>query len=106
MVFHILGTGVPSNLCNAYDLAAPTQTTVYGSSQFGWNFPSARLVVLSETLLKTRSSSWNVRDFTLLLYRFANLYWYDAMRIVAASRSLSAISRSLVTASALASLGI
>ena len=98
--------GVSSSLFNAYDLAAPTQTTVYGSSQCGWNFSSARLVVLLETLLKTRSSFWNVRGFTLLLYRFANLFWYDAIRTVAASQSLSAISRYLVTTSALASLGI
>ena len=54
-----------------------------------------------KTLLKTRSSVWNARNFTCLLYRFVSLCWYDVIRIVAASRSSSIISKSLVTASLL-----
>ena len=73
MAFHILGTGVLSSLFNAYDLVAPTRTTVYGLSQFGWNFLSVGLAVFSKPLLKTRSLSLNVRGFTHLLYKFANL---------------------------------
>ena len=106
MTFYILSIKVPSSLLNVYDLVAPTRTIVYGPSQFGWNLPSAGLAVFSKILLKTRSPSWNVRGFTCLLYRFANLCWYDTIRTTAASRSSSAISRSLVTASALAFSGI
>ena len=73
MVFHILGIGIPSNLFNAYDLAALTRITVYGPSQFGWNFLFAGLAVFSKTFLKTMSLSWNVHSFTSLLYRFFNL---------------------------------
>ena len=106
MAFHILGTRVPSSLFNAYDPATPTRTTVYGPSQFGWNFPSARLAVFLKTLLKTRSPSLNVHGFTHLLYRFFSLCWYDAIHTAIASRSSSTISRSLVTASALTCPGI
>ena len=98
MTFHILVTRVMSSLFNAYDLAAPIWTTVYGPSQFGWNFLSAGLEVFSKTLLKTRSPSWNVCGVTHLLYRFVNLCWHDAMHTAAALRSSSIISRSLVTA--------
>ena len=55
--------------------------------------------MFSKTLLKTKSRSRNVHSFTHLLYRFVNLCWYDAIRIAAALRSSSAISRTLVTAS-------
>ena len=103
MSFHILGTGVPSRLFNEYNSAAPTRTTLYDPSQFGWNFPSVGLAVFSKTLLKAMSLSWNVRGFIRLLYKFANLCWYDSIRITAALRSSSAISRSLATALALAS---
>ena len=106
MTFHILGTKVPSSLFNAYDLAAPTWATVYGSSQFGWNFSFVGLVVFSKTFLKTRSPSRNVYGFTRLLYRFVNLCCYDAIRTTTALWSSSVISRSVVTTSALASLGI
>ena len=41
-----------------------------------------------------------------LLYRFASLLWYDAIRIAVASRSSSAMSRSLITISAVDCLGI
>ena len=61
MAFHILGMGASSSLFNAYDPAAPTWTTIYGPSQFGWNFLSIGLAMFSKTLLKTKSTSWNVR---------------------------------------------
>ena len=98
--------GVPSSLFNAYDPAAPTQTTVDGPPQFGWNLLSTRLAMLSKTLLKTRSPSWNVHGFTRLLHRFSSLCWYDAICTAAASRSLFSISRSLIMVLALASSGI
>ena len=79
---------------------------MYGPSQLGWNFPSAGLDVFSKTLLKTNSSALNVCDFTRQLCKLANLYWYEDMRTVATSRSLSAMSRSLIMASVLASSGI
>ena len=46
--------------------------------------------------LRTRSPRWNIRGFTRLLYRFSSLRWYDAIRTAAASRSSSAMSRSLI----------
>ena len=98
--------GVLSSLFNAYDPAAPTRTTIYGPSQFGWNFPSIGLAVFLKTLLKTKSPSWNVRGFTRLLYRFSILCWYDVIHIAAAFLSSFDISRSLVTTSALTYLGI
>ena len=106
MAFHILGTRVPSSLFNAYDLAAPTQTIIYGPSQFGWKFSTVGLAMFSKAFLKTRSPSWNVRYFILLLYRFSSHCWYDTICIAAALQSSFAISRSLVTTLALASLGI
>ena len=45
MTFDILGTRVLSSLFNTYDPPAPTRTTVYGPSHFGWNFLSVGLVV-------------------------------------------------------------
>ena len=98
--------GVSFSLSNVYDPEAPTKTIVYGPSQFGWSFPYAGLAVFSKTLLETRSPSWNVHGFTHPLYRFSSLCWYDAIRTTAASWSSSAISKSLVMASTLASLGI
>ena len=41
-----------------------------------------------------------------MLYKLASLCWYDAIHTAAASRNSSAISKSLVMASALASSGI
>ena len=79
---------------------------MYGPSQLGWNFPSAGLDVFSKTLLNTNSLALNVRGFTRWLCQLANLCWYEAMRTATASRSLSAVSRSLIMASVLASLGI
>ena len=58
--------------------------------------------MFSKTLLKTRSLARNARDFTCLLYRFVSICWYGAIRTAAASQSLPVISKSLVTASALA----
>ena len=49
-----------------------------------------------KTFLRTKSSFWNIRGFTRLLYRFASLRWYDYICIAAASRSSSAMSRSLI----------
>ena len=77
----------------------PTRTTVYGRSQLGWNFPYTGLDVFSKTLLRTNSSSLNVCDFTRRLCQFANLCWYEAMRMAATSRSPSTVSRSLIMAS-------
>ena len=53
--------------------------------------------MFSKTFLKTKSPGWNIRGFTSLLYRFASLWWYDAIRTAAASLSLFAMSRSLIT---------
>ena len=52
--------------------------------------------MFSKTFFRTRSFGWNIRGFTRLLYRFASLRWYDAIRTAAASRSSSAMSRSLI----------
>ena len=79
---------------------------MYGPSQLGWNFPSTGLDLFSKTLLKTNSSALNVRDFTRQLCQLANLYWYEAMRTIAASRSSSSMFRCLIMASVLASSGI
>ena len=79
---------------------------MYGPSHMGWNFPSARLVVFLKTLLKTNCPSLNVCSFTRRLSKLANLYWYDATRTTATSRSSSAVSRSLITASVFASSGV
>ena len=49
-----------------------------------------------KTFLRTKSLGWNVRGFTRLLYRLANLRWYDSIHTVAALSSSSAMSRSLV----------
>ena len=84
MAFHILGTGDPSNLFNVYDPAAPTRTTIYDPSQFGWNFSSVGLAVFSKTLLKTRFPSWNIHGFTCLLIKLVNLCWYDAIHTAVA----------------------
>ena len=62
--------------------------------------------MFSKTLLKARSPTRNARDFTCLLYKFVSLYWYDAIRTAAASRSSSDISKTLVTTSALDFSGI
>ena len=59
--------------------------------------------MFSKTLIKTNSSDLNVRCFTSWLCKFANLCWYDVMRIAVASRSSSVVSRSLVIASAFTS---
>ena len=101
-----MGTGVQSSLSNVYDPAGPTLTIVYGPSQFGWNLPVARFAMFLKTLLKTRSSAWYARCLTHLLYKFVVLCWYDSIHTAATSRSSSVISRSLVRASILASLGI
>ena len=79
---------------------------MYGPSQLGWNFLSVRLDVYSKTLLRTNFLALNVRSFTRHLCQLANLYWYEAMHMAAASQSLSAMSRSLIMASMLASSGI
>ena len=97
ITFHILGTGVPSSLSNAYDPDSPARFTIYGPSQFGWNFPVDGSVVFLKTFLRTRSPGWKIWGFTRLLYRFASLQWYDAIHTAAASRSSFAMSRSLIT---------
>ena len=76
---------------------------MYGPSPLGWNFPSVELDVFSKTLLKTSSPALNVHGFTRRLCQLANLCWYEAMRMVVASRSSSAVSRSLIMASVLVS---
>ena len=98
--------GAPSSLFNAYDPTGPILTITYDPSQFGWSLPAIGSVVFSNTLLKTRSPAQNVRGFTCLLYRFVSLCRYDAICTAVASRSLSVISKSLVTVSTLAFLGI
>ena len=52
--------------------------------------------MFSKTLVKTRSSAWNVRGLTHLLYRFIILCWYKAIRITATSWSSFVISKSLM----------
>ena len=52
--------------------------------------------MFSKTFLKTKSLSRNIRGFTRLLYRFASLWWYEALHTATASRSSFAISRSLI----------
>ena len=79
---------------------------MYDSFQLGWNLSAAGSVMFSNTLLKTRSSAQNVSDLTHLLYRFVILCRYEAIRIAAASRSSSTISRSLVMAPVLVFPGI
>ena len=71
---------------------------MYGPSQLSWNFSFAGLTVFSKIRLKTKFPSRNVRGFMRRLCKFASLYWYDAMHITAASRSLSIVSRSLAMA--------
>ena len=71
-----------------------------------WNFPSVGLVVFSKTILKTNSPGRNIRGFTRWLCKFASLCWYHIMRIVAASRSSSIMSKSLAMASTFAFSGI
>ena len=80
-----------------------TRTTMYGPSQLGWNFPSVGLAVFSKTLLKTKSPASNVCVFTCRLCKLANLCWYDAMHIAAASRSSLTVSRSVIMALVFAS---
>ena len=63
------------------------------------------LAVFLKILLKTNSTTLNVRGFTCWLCKFSSLCWYDTMRIAAASRSSSSLSRSLVMASAFTSSG-
>ena len=53
--------------------------------------------MFSKTFLRTKSHGWNIRGFTCLLYRFASLRWYDAICTAVASRSSSAMSRSVIT---------
>ena len=77
-----------------------------GSSQLGWTFQFARLVVFSKTLLKTNSPGRNVRVFIRRLCKFASLCWYDTMRTTAASWSSSIVSRSLAMASVFSFSGI
>ena len=79
---------------------------MYGPSQLSCNFPSTGLDVFSKALLRTNSLALNVRGFTRRLCQLANLYWYEAMHTTATSRSSSAVSRSLIMASMLASSGI
>ena len=62
--------------------------------------------MFSKTLLKTNSLGRNVCGFTRRVCKFSNLCWYDAMRIIVASRSLLVVFRSLAMALALASLRI
>ena len=95
------GTCVPFSLFNAYDPTVPIFTIAYGPSQFSWNFPVAGSVMFSKTFLKTRSPAQNVRCFTCLLYELVALCWYDAMRTVVASRSLSTMSKYFPMASVL-----
>ena len=64
------------------------------------------MAVFSKTLLKTNSPALNVRGFTRQLCKFASLYWYDAMRTAAVSRSLLVLSRSFIKALVFTSLGI
>ena len=53
--------------------------------------------MFSKTFLGTRFPSWNIQGFTRLLYMFASLRWYDAIRTAGAWLSSSAMSRSLIT---------
>ena len=76
------------------------------SSHWVWSGGATGLTVFSKTLLKTNSLGRNVRDFTRQLCKFGSLYWYDAMRTVAASRSSSVVSRSLAMALTFAFLRI
>ena len=46
----------------------------------------------------TNSPALNIRGLTRRLCKLANLCWYDYIRMVAASRSSSAVSKSLITA--------
>ena len=82
---------------HTYDLDSLASVTIYGPSQFGWNFLADGSIVFSKTFLKTRSPRWNIWGFTLLLYRFASLRWYDSIRTAVASCNSSAKSRSLIT---------
>ena len=50
-----------------------------------------------KTFLRTRSPGWNILGFNRLLYRFASLRWYKAIRIAVAFLSSSAMFRSLIT---------
>ena len=75
---------------------------MYDPSQLGWNFPSTGLVMFSKTLFKINSQGRTVRGFIRRLCKFANLYWYDAIRIAATSRSSSVVSRSLAMTSTFA----
>ena len=79
---------------------------LHGPSQLGWNLPFTGLAVFSKTFLRAKSPALNVRGFTCRLCKLANLCWYDAMRTDSASRSSSAVSRYLITASMFVSLGI
>ena len=62
--------------------------------------------MFSKNFLRTRSPGWNIQGFTRLLYRFASLRWYDAIRTAVASRSSSTVSRSLITYSVFDCSGI
>ena len=97
IIFHIQRTGVPSSLSKEYDLDSQPRVTIYGPSQFGYNFPADESTVFLKTFLRTRSPCWNIRGFARLLYKFASLRWYDSILTVAASRSSFAMSRSLIT---------
>ena len=79
---------------------------MYGPSHLSWNFSAHESIVFLKTCLRTRSSGWNIRGFMRLLYMFASLRWYDAIRTAAASRNSFAISRSLITDSVCDYLGI
>ena len=59
-----------------------------------------------KTFLRTKSPGWNIQGFMHLLYRFASLRWYDAIRTAAALRSSSAMSKSLITDSVFDCSGI
>ena len=82
------------------------RVTLYGPSLFGWNFPTDGSAVFSKNFLMIKSLGWNIQGFTYLLYRFASLRWYDAIRTAVAPRSSSTMSRSLITDSVFDCLGI
>ena len=62
--------------------------------------------MFSKKFLKSRSPGLNIWGFMHLLYRFSSLCWYDAISTVAASRSLSTMSRYLITDSVFECSGI
>ena len=72
----------------------------------GWNFSIDGSVMFLKTFLRTKSPGWNIQGFTRLLYRFASLRWYNAIRTAAASPSSFSMSWSLITYSVFDCLGI